>query len=382
MLNRRFLRIKVMQGVFAFYSREKANFSRAEDLINDCFAPDLNSMEKPDYKLLNKSKIRAQKLFSESYLTKEISAETDTAIKEAVINGINFYNQERNEDIADIKKLIAQDLDKVIYWVFASFQFFFEINNFLDEKLKKKDVVVKGDFNLLNNSLLKKLNENEEFKAALVKYDVNWDREDSFPWKFYRDKITKDEEFIKYQGLENPTFDDDKAIILHLLKKVIYKDEMFIGNFEDNDPHWVENQDIVKSILVKNMKSFTENDPLELITFPENWEEDEEFYEILFTKSAKRDEEIDSVIENKLKNWDVERLAITDLVIIKMAVIEMLNFPSIPVKVTINEFIELAKKYSTPKSKIFINGVLDAVSKELTEKGILKKSGRGLLDNK
>ena len=88
------------------------------------------------------------------------------------------------------------------------------------------------------------------------------------------------------------------------------------------------------------------------------------------------------MIAQKTKNWDIERLAYTDKIIISMAVTEMINFPSIPVKVSINEYIDISKTYSTPKSKQFVNGLLDVLSKELTESGQIRKSGRGLLDNK
>ena len=88
------------------------------------------------------------------------------------------------------------------------------------------------------------------------------------------------------------------------------------------------------------------------------------------------------MIAAKTKNWEVDRLAITDQIILKMAIAELLNFQSIPVKVTINEYIELSKNYSTPKSKQFVNGILDVISDDLKDSGKLKKSGRGLLDSK
>ena len=102
----------------------------------------------------------------------------------------------------------------------------------------------------------------------------------------------------------------------------------------------------------------------------------------LFSQTVEKEYELEQIIGKKANNWDVSRMAVTDMIILKMALTEMMIFPSIPVKVTINEFIEISKNYSTPKSKQFVNGILDVLANELSSKGIIKKSGRGLIDNK
>ena len=113
-----------------------------------------------------------------------------------------------------------------------------------------------------------------------------------------------------------------------------------------------------------------------------NWEEDKEFFENIFNFTIANDVSNKALIAEKTKNWDIERLAFTDKVILSMALAEMMHFPSIPVKVTINEYIDISKTYSTPKSKQFVNGLLDVMAKELIDNGQIRKSGRGLLDNK
>ena len=102
----------------------------------------------------------------------------------------------------------------------------------------------------------------------------------------------------------------------------------------------------------------------------------------IYDYTVDNEEEYEGIISNKSKNWEIDRVALTDKIILEMAVAEMINFPSIPIKVTINEYIELSKLYSTPKSKQFVNGILDVLSEELKKEGKIKKSGRGLLDNK
>jgi N utilization substance protein B len=134
--------------------------------------------------------------------------------------------------------------------------------------------------------------------------------------------------------------------------------------------------------VLKNA-SLTDNSQAEpLPEIAMNWEEDKEFFENIFNFTIANDVSSKVLIAEKTKNWDIERLAFTDKVIISMALAEMIHFPSIPVKVTINEYIDISKTYSTPKSKQFVNGLLDVLAKELTDKGQIRKSGRGLLDNK
>ena len=133
----------------------------------------------------------------------------------------------------------------------------------------------------------------------------------------------------------------------------------------------------------KTFKSFEEKTgAVEIQKLSLDWEEDKEFVGKLFVTAAHLDKVYHDLIANNTKNWEVDRLPLTDRVILQMAIAELIEFPNIPVKVTINEYIELAKQYSTPKSRQFINGILDVIAKELKQSGKIKKSGRGLMDNK
>ena len=131
------------------------------------------------------------------------------------------------------------------------------------------------------------------------------------------------------------------------------------------------------------IKSFDETTgKIELQKLTLDWEDDKDFMHRLFEATISLDPEHKQLIAKNTRNWEVDRLPLTDLIIIEMAMAELITFPGIPVKVSINEYIELAKEYSTPKSRQFINGILDVISKELKSSGALKKSGRGLIDNK
>ncbi len=143
---------------------------------------------------------------------------------------------------------------------------------------------------------------------------------------------------------------------------------------------WVDDLPIVNTAILKFLKKLKESTPQEL-KLPKLFKspEDEEFGTDLFRKVYVNDEELSNEMQGKTPNWDKERIAEIDTILIKMALCEFLNFSSIPVKVTINEYLEIAKEYSTPKSSIFINGVLDKLSKEYQEENRLNKIGRGLL---
>jgi N utilization substance protein B len=137
-------------------------------------------------------------------------------------------------------------------------------------------------------------------------------------------------------------------------------------------------------MIEKTIKAYDpgEKEKLTLHALSLNWDEDREFIEGLYNESVGLEPRYRDLIARNTRNWEVDRLPLTDKIILEMAIAEILNFPSIPVKVTINEYIELAKNYSTPKSRQFINGILDVIAKELKESGSVKKSGRGLIDNK
>jgi len=163
--------------------------------------------------------------------------------------------------------------------------------------------------------------------------------------------------------------------------KVIFGNNVIDDFFDEQDIRWAEDRAIIRSLAEKTLKSFSEG-KLDLQKISLEWDDDQVFIEKLFKATVDLPEEYKELIAKNTKNWEVDRLPLTDRVILEMAIAEMITFQNIPIKVTINEYIELAKEYSTPKSRQFINGILDVISKKMTEAGKIKKSGRGLLDNK
>jgi N utilization substance protein B len=199
--------------------------------------------------------------------------------------------------------------------------------------------------------------------------------------QWYKELI-KDPDIEKFNAVKNKSFDDEKNLILHVVKKFIFKNELIKAYLEEQDQNWGENRTIVKSMVSKTVKAIEEEEDFELVSLSSNWEEDKTFFKHIFDQTIENDKYYEEIIARKTKNWDIDRIAALDKIILKMALNEMINFPSIPIKVTINEYIEISKNYSTPKSRQFINGILDVVAEELQKEGVIKKSGRGLIDNK
>tara|TARA_B100001245_G_scaffold217558_1_gene186127 strand:- start:1413 stop:1922 length:510 start_codon:yes stop_codon:yes gene_type:complete len=169
-----------------------------------------------------------------------------------------------------------------------------------------------------------------------------------------------------------------------MFKKIIFKNESVSEYLSEMDLRWSENKPILKSLVAKTFQDYEQelDPPFELKSVSKNADEDMEFFNVMFDETLAKSSELDALIEKKIKNWDISRVAMTDRIILKMAITEMMQFHSIPTKVTINEFIEISKQYSTPKSKQFVNGILDVLANELTSDGVIRKSGRGLIDNK
>lgn len=235
----------------------------------------------------------------------------------------------------------------------------------------------------VKNLLIQSIKFNKSLETASLRRNLNWTNESDTVRQWFKDIIKADDEYIKYLKSQDQSFASDKAIVDHIVKNLIFKNDVIDKYLEDADLNWDEDRAIIKSLVTKTLKSIPDGSgEFELQELSYNWEDDKTFFQELFEETIKVEEKYEPLIAKKAVNWDVDRIAVTDKIILEMAISEMINFPSIPVKVTINEYIEVAKRYSTPKSKVFINGILDVIADELEASGVIRKSGRGLIDNK
>lgn len=232
----------------------------------------------------------------------------------------------------------------------------------------------------ISNGLLLQLSSNELLKKELSKRKLkNWYLNEEYVKLIYKE-IVENENYISYMMSHSRSYDEDRQLIQTLFKDVIAPNDKIYDYFEDDQLTWVDDIPIVNTFVLKQLRKATENqNPSFFVPKLLKDEQDREFAQQLLVKTLLNNEQWEKEIEGKTPNWDKDRIADIDSILLKMAICELLNFSSIPEKVTINEFLEIAKEYSTPKSSIFINGILDKLVKEYKSEGKLKKTGRGLL---
>lgn len=231
-----------------------------------------------------------------------------------------------------------------------------------------------------NNRLLVQIANNKILKEETSRRKLNqWYLNDEYVKIIYRE-IVASEPYREYMAQAGSSYAQDRDLIIQLYREIIAPNEKIYEYFEDDKLTWVDDFPIVNTYLVKLLKKATEKsgDRYFLPSLLKD-QQDMDFADDLLTKTLLNDAKWEREIEGKTPNWDNDRIAEVDSIILKMAICELLNFPSIPEKVTLNEYLEIAKEYSTPKSSIFINGVLDKLAKEYKSEGRLQKMGRGLL---
>lgn len=375
MLNRRTLRIKIMQSLFAFEQCKEANHQLSLDLIDERFLPDLNSMEVQDKELLKKQKKEAHQLFQKKFKGTEAEESQEKKINKAADDALDQYHKQVKKDQNFLSKNIILEIEKLsgLYYKVLSL-----LTTFAELAAAEKKV---NHSNFVNHRWIKAIESNDELRKAILKSDSGWQNNMDQVRGWYREVIKEDDQYQEFIASKRQDDETQKALIRHLVRKLILGSGPINDFFEEQDIRWAEDKDIVKSLVDKSLKSYADG-KIELQKLSLDWDDDKLFIDKLFKSTIELDGQHKQLIARNTKNWEVDRLALTDRVILEMAIAEMIHFPNIPVKVTINEYIELTKEYSTPKSKQFINGILDVISKTMKESGAIKKSGRGLLDNK
>jgi transcription antitermination protein NusB len=394
MLNRRILRVKAFQNLYAYEQCKGSNLNLARDFIRESFLPDLNSMEVQDKAALSREAEETIHIFDQNVDQgqKLIANEAGAKVKKIALAALKQVREANEKDQQFLLKNMVVSAERIPQLYLLAIELLQAFAKHVGKEVEKKQklagdtpLAFGNELNLANNQVLKRLRESPEYQNALSRNGVSLDELELEIKEWFREYIKPAESYQQYLSLATPTLDQDFEVADDLLKKVIFKNEVILAFFSEKDLNWTENKSVVRSLAAKVLKNASLPDTTLAEPLPEiamNWEEDKEFFENIFNFTIANDVSSKALIAEKTKNWDIERLAFTDKVIISMALAEMIHFPSIPVKVTINEYIDISKTYSTPKSKQFVNGLLDVLAKELTDKGQIRKSGRGLLDNK
>ena len=229
------------------------------------------------------------------------------------------------------------------------------------------------------NQFLKQIFSNSKILELISSKDfINWDIDYKFVNLIY-DKIIHSDIYSTYLGCEKKSYKIDVKFIQDIFKEIIIIDEKFQSFLEEKNIYWMDDYPLVNTLLLKLFKSSTANSLEKLFYFKlfSNIS-DKKYFDELANLSLKNFESNNQLINKYITNWDLDRLAKIDLVIINLAITELVNFKEIPIKVSLNEYIEISKDYSTDKSSLFINGILDKIVKDLVKNNSLIKEGRGL----
>lgn len=227
--------------------------------------------------------------------------------------------------------------------------------------------------NFIDNKFIQQLRNNEQFTELVERKKSNWEN-DVEAVRNVLQLIEQTQQYADYMAIKNPTYDDDKEIWRFAYKTIISNNDNIDEAIEEQSLYWNDDKYVVDTFVLKTIRRFEETNGAkqELLAEYRN-EDDKQFAIDLFRAANENKDEYREYMAEESQNWDISRLSTMDIVLLQIAIAEMLTFPEIAIHVTINEYIELAKVYSTPKSAGYINGMLDAIARKLVEKGLMLK---------
>ncbi|MCF8302099.1 MAG: transcription antitermination factor NusB [Bacteroidales bacterium] len=309
------------------------------------------------------------------------------------LQAIYAFHQAGGTTIGQGEKQLLTSIDKIYDLYIYQLSLLIQIIRFAEKRIeenKHKYLPTEEDLNpntkFVDNQFINQLQDNLEYRRKAEALKISWADHTEMIRKFYN-QIRESEAYKEYIASEKKSYQEDKNIILYVFKEIIAPSDDLRGVYEEINIHWGDDYDTVIMMIIRTIKSFKKSDdettPLPRLYKPVNDEgvnEDKQFVIDLFRKTIINSSEYDKIVENSANNWEIERIALIDTILIKMAIAELLHFKTIPVKVTLNEYIEISKFYSTPKSKMFINGILDRIIAEFRSEDKIVKIGRGLIE--
>lgn len=308
-------------------------------------------------------------------------------IRVKVMQSLYAFHQSENKNFSTEEKFLQKSMLEMYDLFLLMLKLITEIKTYSEnylEKSQKKFLPTQEEMDpnkkFVENRVIKIIENNQHLQDAWEERGItHWKRDGEYVAILW-EEIRKSEAFETYMTTRESTFKEDKDFVIHLLKEIIAPNEKLYDYLEDTKLTWLDDLPLVNTAILKYLNKLKENTP-EDAKIPKLFKspDDHEFAANLFRKALANDDDLAKEMVDKTPNWDKERIAEIDTILIKMAICELLHFSSIPVKVSINEYLEVAKEYSTPKSSIFINGILDKLSKEYQEQNRLNKIGRGLM---
>ena len=298
-----------------------------------------------------------------------------------IVQILYSYYKDGSKSIANAEKELFFSIEKTYELYNLLLLLIIEITRFAEKrieigrnKFRPTEEELHPNTRFIDNRFVKQLASNKQLLNYVKSHKISWVNEPELIKKIF-EQIASSEEYVEYMTASACSYEDDKAIWRKLFNKILLISEDLETSLEEQSIYWNDDLDIVISFITKTIKKFEEEngDMQEILPMFKD-DEDAEFVRELFKKAIQNQEEYSKWIDANTKNWDFERIAFMDTLIMQIAIAELMHFPSIPISVTLNEYIEIAKTYSTEKSGNFVNGVLDNIVAQLKNENKLIKA--------
>ncbi|MGZ5244776.1 MAG: transcription antitermination factor NusB [Bacteroidia bacterium] len=305
-------------------------------------------------------------------------------IRVKVLQGLYSYYSDEADTVntAQLTRALDKNISKLYDLYLYLLIFVEELGNFVaqyEEEVKARyipnEAEATSSAKLSQNPVLQRLMKDEAFHKATKKHAIHWQGDNDILRRIFLDLKNQEayKDFVQ-MGAQNPVLSQE--VLLFVIKHYTSNSSSLQQHLEEHFYNWLDDRKIALQMAIKTIQQIANTPENESFLLPlsDNEEDNFEYAHQLLKLTIKEDKKIEEIISTKVTKWEPHQIALIDGIILKMAVCEFLHFPSIPAKVTINEYIELAKNYSTPQSKKFVNGVLDAILKDLgKESSFIKK---------
>jgi len=291
------------------------------------------------------------------------------------------------------EKNMLRSTERIFELVIYQISFLAELVKFSQKRIEENKLKffpteedLQPNTKFVDSHFFAKFSQNRDYLRRVSAYKINWTDEVEMVRKIYNEMINSPS-YKKYMLTKVGSFEEDKNFIIQVFKENVAENDALAFYYEEKNISWVSDIDIANQLVIKIIKGVTEDqhdfEPLPSLynlDGKEEPDEDKKYQILLYHKVILKSDEYERIVQEKASNWELNRIALMDIILLKMALAELMEFPSIPVKVTLNEYIELSKYFSTPKSSVFINGILDKLIADMKKAKKIVKTGRGLME--
>jgi transcription antitermination protein NusB len=380
LFNRRFIRLQAVQRLYAFYICKRANYDWALDQIRDDFIPDVFAVLSVDKAQLAQETQQAMALFSSSLMSSSASSAAtvppSSRVSTVVDRALASYKGELAKDVRSLEGGLTESVVAINRACVRIWQLLVEWAHIATKqaerpRLGQQDGMI-SSVSLSHSPMLQRLQDDDALAERVQQEGAGWGECMLQVESWYNQLVKKDPVVQRY--LTCPVSSaQDRQLLEFLIDNIILKKEAVLSFFCDLDLRWATHKHVVRRLVHQDLSCFVKNPEKGLsitaLSLAPHRESEWCFYTDLVRRTLQKDEELEALIAQKARNWAIDRIVLLDKTIIKLALCEMLYFVTIPIKVSINEYIDLSKAYSMPKSSQFVNGLLDAVADTLHRGG-------------